>query len=46
MALRVESVEQKARLLGEVGVIGDVPIGSVIRSVTGFHNIAGVVYYL
>jgi len=37
---------QKASLLGEVGGIGDAPIGSVIRSATGFHNIAVVVYYL
>ena len=33
---------QSASLLGEVGVIGNAPIGSVIRSATGFQNIAVV----
>ena len=42
----LNSDEQLASLLGEVGVIGDAPIGSVIRSATGFHNIAVVIYYL
>ena len=44
MALRVLLMSQEASLLGEVGGIGDALIDSVIRSATGFHNIA-VVWY-
>ena len=44
--MEAKDTQQLASLLGEVGGIGDAPIGSVIRSAIGFHNIAGVVYYL